>query len=318
MAQWTILITEPIHEEGIKLLTELGHQVICLKSGSNEADLLKLAPESDAFITRGMIKISREIMVASPRLKVIGVHGIGCDHVDLRAAKELGKVVLNTPDALTVTVAEMTISLILALTRRVVLANTATRSGGWNRKYSNLIGVELAGKTVGIIGFGRIGEATAQRLKSFGVNLLYWSRTRKPESELLIDIHYTNLNNLLQSSDIITLHIPGTPETYHIIGESQLALMKPNALLVNVSRGNLIDEKALISTLLSGKIAGAALDVFEKEPLSLDNALIGMDNVILTPHLAASSKEAMIRMATQISEGILSVLNGKETGSRIV
>lgn len=318
MAQWTIVITEPIHEAGIKLLTDAGHRVICLPSGSNEAELLRLAPETDAFITRGMIKISREIMIASPRLKVIGVHGIGCDHVDLRAAKDLGKVVVNTPDALTVTVAEMAISLILALTRRVVTANTATRSGGWNRKYSDLIGFELAGKTVGIIGFGRIGEATAQRLKSFGVNLLYWSRTRKPEAERLIDIHYTDLTNLLQCSDIITLHLPSTPETHHIIGECQLALMKPTTLLVNVSRGNLIDEQALTSTLLSGKIAGAALDVFENEPLSLDNMLIGMDNVILTPHLAASSKEALVRMATQIGESVLSVLNGKVTGNRIV
>jgi D-3-phosphoglycerate dehydrogenase len=318
MAKWTIVITEPIHEAGIKLLTDTGHRIIRLQSGSNEADLLKLAPETDAFITRGMIKISREIMVASPRLKVIGVHGIGCDHIDLHAAKELGKVVLNTPDALTVSVAEMAIALILALTKRVITANTATRSGGWNRKYSDLVGIELAGKTVGVIGLGRIGEATARRLKPFGVNLIYWSRTRKPDAERQIDIQYQDLIILLQHSDIITLHIPDTPKTFHIIGERELALMKPNALLVNVSRGNLIDEQALISALLSGKLAGAALDVFENEPLNLDNPLIGMDNVILTPHLAASSKEALARMATQIAESVLSVLNGKTADNRIV
>jgi D-3-phosphoglycerate dehydrogenase len=318
MAKWTIVITEPIHEAGIKLLTDTGHRIIRLQSGSNEADLLKLAPETDAFITRGMIKISREIMVASPRLKVIGVHGIGCDHIDLHAAKELGKVVLSTPDALTVSVAEMAIALILALTKRVITANTATRSGGWNRKYSDLVGIELAGKTVGVIGLGRIGEATARRLKPFGVNLIYWSRTRKPDAERQIDIQYQDLIILLQHSDIITLHIPDTPKTFHIIGERELALMKPNALLVNVSRGNLIDEQALISALLSGKLAGAALDVFENEPLNLDNPLIGMDNVILTPHLAASSKEALARMATQIAESVLSVLNGKTADNRIV
>ncbi|MCX6643410.1 MAG: hydroxyacid dehydrogenase, partial [Candidatus Bathyarchaeota archaeon] len=260
----------------------------------------------------------REIMAASPRLKVIGVHGIGCDHIDLHAAKELGKVVLNTPDALTVSVAEMAIALVLALIKRVITANTATRSGGWNRKYSDLVGVELAGKTVGVIGLGRIGEATAQRLKPFGVDLLYWSRTRKPDAERQIDIQYTDLADLLQRSDIITLHIPGTPETFHIIGECELALMKPDALLVNVSRGNLIDEQALVSALLSGRLAGAALDVFENEPLSLDSPLIGMDNVILTPHLAASSKEALVRMATQIAESVLSVLNGKAADNRIV
>jgi D-3-phosphoglycerate dehydrogenase len=318
MAKWTIVITEPIHEAGIKLLTDTGHRIICLQSGSNEAELLKLAPETDAFITRGMIKISREIMIASPRLKVIGVHGIGCDHIDLHAAKELGKVVLNTPDALTVSVAEMAIALVLALIKRVITANNATRSGGWNRKYSDLVGIELAGKTVGVIGLGRIGEATARRLKPFGVNLLYWSRTRKLDAEQQIDIQYTDLTNLLQHSDIITLHIPGTPKTLHIIGERELALMKPNALIVNVSRGNLIDEQALVSALLSGKLAGAALDVFENEPLSLDNPLMGMDNVILTPHLAASSKEALARMATQIAESVLSVLNEKAADNRIV
>ena len=318
MAQWTIVITEPIHESGIKLITDAGHRIICLQSGSNEAELLRLAPETDAFITRGMIKISREIMAASPRLNVIGVHGIGCDHVDLHAAKELGKVVLNTPDALTVTVAEMAIALVLALTRRVIIANTATRNGGWNRKYGDLVGVELAGKTVGVIGLGRIGEATARRLKPFGVNLLYWSRTRKPDVERQINIQYTDLTNLLQRSDIITLHIPGTPETYHIIGERELASMKPNALLVNVSRGNLIDERHLVTALLSGRLAGVALDVFENEPLNLDNPLIGMNNVILTPHLAASCKEALARMATQIAESVISVLNGKAAENRII
>jgi D-3-phosphoglycerate dehydrogenase len=176
MPSWTVVITEPINEAGFKLLEDNGVNVVALPPGANEDALLRVAPDVDALITRGGIKVTREILVTSPRLRVVGVHGIGCDHVDLAAATELGKVVLNTPDALTVTVAEMTVALMLSMTRRIASADKATRVGGWARKYSDLIGVELMGKTVGFIGMGRIGAATARRLKAFNVKLLYWSR----------------------------------------------------------------------------------------------------------------------------------------------
>ena len=226
MDEFTVVVTEPINVAGVELLKREGVKIIQLPPGSTESDLKKLIPEVDGLITRGGIKIPRDMMAASSRLKVVGVHGIGCDHVDLDAAKELGKVVCNTPDSLSVTVAEMAMALILATLRRVVSADKAVRTGEWNRKYSDLIGVELAGKTVGLIGLGRIGTATARRLKGFDTDLVYWSRTRKPELETELGLKWLELDDLLSASDLISLHIPANSETYHLIGEREFNLMK--------------------------------------------------------------------------------------------
>ncbi len=310
------MVTEPINEAGISFLRSHGIEVFSLPLGAKEGDLLAVVPRADALITRGGIKVTREIM-SSPRLRVIGVHGIGCDHVDLIAAKELGKTVLNTPDALTITVAEMAVALILSLTRRITFADKAVRSDGWSRKYGDLIGVELMGKTIGLVGMGRIGAATARRLKAFDTDLLYWSRTRHLELEAEIGIKWATLNDLLSRSDIVSLHLPDTPETHHLIGKKELSAMKRGAMIVNTARGRIVDESALIETLKSGQLSSAALDVFEKEPIDSGNPLLNMDNVILTPHLGASSLEAMRRMATQVAEGVLDVLKGDEPPNRV-
>jgi D-3-phosphoglycerate dehydrogenase len=318
MDEFTVVVTEPINVAGVDLLNREGVKIIQLPPGSTESDLKKLIPEVDGLITRGGIKIPRDMMAASSRLKVVGVHGIGCDHVDLDAAKELGKVVCNTPDALSVTVAEMAMALILATFRRVVSADKAVRAGEWNRKYSDLIGVELAGKTVGLIGLGRIGTATAKRLKGFDTDLVYWSRTRKPELETELGLKWLELDDLLSASDLISLHIPANSETYHLIGEREFNLMKQGVRIVNTARGRVIDEEVMIRELESGKIAAAGLDVFEKEPLDPKNRLCQMDNVILTPHLGASNLEGMRRMATQVSEGVLAVLRGERPENPVV
>jgi glyoxylate reductase len=262
--------------------------------------------------------VTREMMAASPQLKAIGVHGMGYDHVDIVAAMELGKMVFNTPDALTVSVAEMTLAMMLALTRKVVAADKAVRAGDWNRKYNDLIGADLAGRTVGLIGLGRIGAAVARRLKAFDVDLLYYSRTRRRELESYIGIEWAELDDLLSRSDVISLHVPGTSETYHMIGPREFDLMKQGVLIVNMARGRVIDQEALLDALMSDRVAGAALDVFEEEPLDPAHPLTAMDNVILTPHLGASSLEGMQRMATQVAQGVLDVLNGKEPQNRVV
>ncbi len=317
MVKWTVVVTEPINEAGIRLLDASGVKVIILPSGAKEDVLLRVAPEADGFITRGGVKVTREIMAASPRLRAIGVHGIGCDHVDLAAAGEFGKVVLNTPDALTVTVAEMAIALMLSMTRRIASADKATRTGGWSRKYGDLIGAELMGKTVGLIGMGRIGAATARRLRAFDVKLLYWSRTRHVSLEGEIGIEWAELPTLLARSDIVSLHLPGSPETHHAIGARELASMKQGAMIVNTARGRVIDESALIEALRSGRVSAAALDVFEQEPVRPDNSLLAMDNVTLTPHLGASSLEATQKMATQVAQGVLDVLEGRQPPNRV-
>lgn len=313
-----MIITEPINEMGIEYLKERDVNVLELTPGINGETLSKHINEADGLITRGSIKISRELMESSPRLKVVGVHGIGCDHVDLDAAKELGITVCNTPDALTVTVAEMTMALTMSLMRNVVSSDKAVRKGEWHRKYSDLIGVELAGKRVGIVGLGRIGEATAKRMKAFNADVIYWSRTRKPDIENQYGLIWKEFVDLLKESDIISLHVPSTQETRHIIGKNEFDLMKQGVYLINTARGKIIDEEELIKALKSGKIKAAALDVFENEPLSTESPLCFMDNVILTPHLGASNLEGMQRMALQVAEGVLKSINGLEPSNRVV
>jgi len=318
MPKFRVIVAEPINKVGVEYLRRKRVNVFELPPGSSEADLMELVGEADGLISRGSIRVTREMMETSPRLKVVGVHGQGCDHVDLAAAKELGKVVLNTPDALTVTVAEMTLALILAAFRNLVSADKAVRAGQWNRKYGDLIGMELAGKTVGIVGLGRIGTATAKRLRAFDAEVVYWSRTRKPEAERGLGIRWVELDELLRSCDVVSLHVPGTAETRRLIGERELGLMKQGVVLVNMARGLVVDEEALIRALRSGKVRAAALDVFDKEPISPDNPLIKMDNVILTPHLGACNLEGMQRMALQVAEGVWKAVNGKRPDNPVV
>jgi D-3-phosphoglycerate dehydrogenase len=307
----TIIITEPINKIGVEYLKERNVNIIELPPGSSEETLSMYINHVEGLITRGSIKITRNLLEANSRLKVVGVHGIGCDHVDLDAARELGITVFNTPDALTVTVAEMALALTLALLRNVVAADKAVRNDEWGRKYSDLIGAELFGKKIGIIGLGRIGEATARRMQAFNVEIIYWSRTRKLESESKYGFKWRELDELLAESDIISLHIPATPETRHLIGAEQIGKMKDGVYIINTARGRVIDEKALIMALQSGKIKAAALDVFEREPLPIDSPLCKMDNVILSPHLGASNIEGMQRMAIQVADGVIKSILGK-------
>lgn len=311
MTAHKVIVTEPIHQAGVELLERNGVEVVQLPPGSDEETLHAEAPGAAALITRGGVKVTRGFMESAPLLKAVGVHGIGCDHVDLEAASELGKVVLNTPFALSESVAEMAIALLFALSRRVVSADKAVRAGEWHRKYGDLKGIEVMGKTVGIVGLGKIGAATARRLKSFGVKLLYNSRTRKPDLEEEIGIEYATLDSLIERSDIISLNLPYTRETHHLIDANRIAAMKDGVYIVNTARGRIIDQTALVEALRSGKVAAAGLDVFEEEPLDPGSPLASMDNVVLSPHLAASSEEAMERMAVQVAEGVLKVLSGE-------
>ena len=311
MTAHKVIVTEPIHQAGVELLERNGVEVVQLPPGSDEETLHAEAPGAAALITRGGVKVTRGFMESAPLLKAVGVHGIGCDHVDLEAASELGKVVLNTPFALSESVAEMAIALLFALSRRVVSADKAVRAGEWHRKYGDLKGIEVMGKTVGIVGLGKIGAATARRLSSFGVKLLYNSRTRKQDLEEEIGVEYATLDSLIERSDIISLSLPYTRETHHLIDANRIAAMKDGVYIVNTARGRIIDQTALVEALRSGKVAAAGLDVFEEEPLDPGSPLASMDNVVLSPHLAASSEEAMERMAVQVAEGVLKVLSGE-------
>jgi D-3-phosphoglycerate dehydrogenase len=317
MVKYRVLITEPIHKVGVDILKK-ETDIIQLPQGSSIQDLLTTAPKVDAIVTRGPMELTREVFRSSPRLRVVGLHGIGYDHIDVNAAKEMGKIVFNTPDALTVSVAEMALALMLSLIRRIVSSDKAVRAGEWQRKYDDLVGNELMGKKIGIIGMGRIGEALARRLNCFKVSIKYFDIIRKQELEKELKIEYGSIDDILEVSDVITLHIPASPKTHHLINRRRFEKMKKGVYIVNTARGSVIDQDALVEALKSGKVAGAALDVFQEEPLSKVHPLTEMDNVILTPHIGASTTEAMMRMAIQVTEEVLKALKGEEPSNRIV
>jgi D-3-phosphoglycerate dehydrogenase len=304
---FTIVVLEPIHVDGIELLKKHG-TVVQLPLGSSWKALLECSEGADAFVSRGFIEIPKEVLEKAERLKVIGVLGAGVDHIDVDFAHKRGVQVVRTPAALTDTVAEFTVGLMLSLLRKIPMADVAVRTGEWDKKYSDLVGMDLMGKTVGIVGLGLIGSALAKRLKAFDVGLVYYQRSRNFELEKSLGVKYASFKELLAASDIISIHVPLTAETRHMISHKEFSQMKLGVYVVNTSRGAVIDEKALYDALVSGRVAGAALDVFESEPLSSDSPLIGLDNVILTPHLAASSKEALRRMSIAVAEEVIKIL----------
>jgi D-3-phosphoglycerate dehydrogenase len=301
------VVIEPIHKSGIEILQKHA-EVIQLPIDSAEKDLLRVSDRADAFITRGFVKISKEVLERAKKLKVIGVHGVGVDHIDTDTALKKGVQIIRTSEALTDTVAEFTVGLILSLLRKIPKADAAARTGDWHKKYTDLVGADLKGKTVGIIGLGRIGSAVAKRLKAFEVNLIYTKRVKAVEAERQLGLKQVKLDQLLRKADIVSIHVPLTSETYHLISRREFGLMKSGVYLVNTSRGAVIDEKSLCDALVSGKVSGAALDVFESEPLSSDSPLMNLDNMILTPHLAASSEVALVRMATTVTTEVVKAL----------
>jgi D-3-phosphoglycerate dehydrogenase len=305
---FTIVVIEPIHKAGVEILKRRGRAIL-LPPGSTWQDLLKASEDAEAFITRGFIRIPRDVLEKAKKLRVIGVHGVGVDHIDVDFAEKKGVRIVRTPTALTDTVAEFTIGLMLSLLRRIPMADTAVRTGEWNDKYGGLAGADLLGKTVGIIGLGRIGSAVAKRLKAFDSNLIYYQRVKNPELEKQLGVEYTRFNKLLSTSDVISIHVPLTPETHHMISRKEFELMRTGVYIVNTARGAVIDETELCNALASGKVAGAALDVFESEPLGIDSPLIKLKNVILAPHLAASSEEALRRMAITVAEEVIEILS---------
>ncbi|MEM0084290.1 MAG: hydroxyacid dehydrogenase [Candidatus Methanomethylicia archaeon] len=302
-----VLVLEPIHKEGINILKKYC-DVIELNGKITIEELKEMVSDVDIIVSRGFIKIGEEILKSAKKLKAIVVHGVGIDHIDLKAAERYGIKIVNTPEALTDSVAEFTIGALISMLRRIPQADKAVRMGQWHRKYTDLIGVELMDKNIGIIGLGRIGSAVARRLKSFNVKLYYYDKIRKKDLEEELGIKYLDLNDLLRISDIILIHLPLTEETYHIISKREFELMKDGVYIVNMGRGALIDEKELIRYIENGKIAGAALDVFEVEPLPMDSPLIKYENVILTPHLAASSQEALKRLSIEVARKTLEEL----------
>lgn len=277
-------------------------------------DILRNVVNVDAIYCTLNEKIDKEVMDASPRLKVIGTMSVGVDHIDVEYATSRGIYIVHTPGVLTETTADLAFALMLATARRIVECDRMIREGKWKLAWAPtmMLGYDVHGKKLGIIGLGRIGVAVAKRAKGFNMKVYYYDVTRRRELENELGIEYMELSQLLKESDFISIHVPLTSETRHLISEKELRMMKSTAILINTSRGPVVDEKALVKALKEGWIAGAGLDVFEYEPLPPDSPLVNLPNVVLTPHIGSASYDTRNRMAQYAAEGIIKILRGEE------
>jgi D-3-phosphoglycerate dehydrogenase len=296
-----------IHPDGIRLLEEVA-ELTLLPSYSTETELVSAAGDVDAILARTS-KITTAVIAASPKLKIVSRHGVGVDSVDLEACNRHGVLVTITGDANAVAVSEHAFGCLLAVARKIALAHANIKVGKWER--DRIIGVELYQKVLGLIGLGRIGSNMARRAKAFEMEVIAYDPYAKPETAQQLDVPLVDLPTLLRRSDFISLHVPLTGETRHIIGQAELAQMKPSAILVNTARGGLIDEHALYESLAAQRIAGAALDVFEQEPLPANHPLTQLDNILFSPHVAGQTAEALRRMSIGAAENILAVFRGE-------
>ncbi|MCA9969832.1 MAG: phosphoglycerate dehydrogenase [Anaerolineales bacterium] len=304
---YRILISDKLGQAGLDYLAGLADVAFDVKTGLDKAALMAALPAYDALIIRSGTRPDAEIIAAGTRLKVIGRAGMGVDNVDLAAATAHGVLVMNTPRANSVATAEQTLALMLAAARHTVAAHNSVAAGDWAR--AQYVGMELDGKTLGIIGFGHIGRLVAARARAFGMRVVATDPYVDAETAVEHGASLMPLPELLAHSDVITLHSVATPETVNLINAETLAQMKDGVLLVNVARGKLIDEQALADALHSGKVAAAALDVYQQEP-PVNSPLIGLPNVLHTPHLGASSREAQRRVALEIAEQVVEALRG--------
>ncbi len=313
--QFKVLLVEKIDEAGLKLLEGVGE--VKLASKASEETLIEESRDVDAIVIRALGRITAKVMDNAPRLKVVGRHGVGVDNIDVEAATRRGIAVVYTPEANAEAVADHTMGLIIASAKNIVQGSYALKSkGNWNFRYEQR-GTDVYGKTLGIIGLGRIGRRVAKRAKGFDMKVLVYDPYVNKDSASKVGVELVDLETLLRFSDFITIHVPLTEETRKLLDEREFSLMKPEAFLVNTSRGGVVDERAMIKALSTGKLAGAGLDVFEKEPPDPENLLFKFDNVVVTPHMASHTVESLRKMAVEVAEGVVKVLKG-ETPTNIV
>jgi D-3-phosphoglycerate dehydrogenase / 2-oxoglutarate reductase len=298
-----VLVREPIAEAGIRLLQDRGFEV----DVDGDSNLAETIGDYDAIVVRSATKVTADLIDRADRLKVIGRAGVGIDNVDVGAATRRGIVVANAPESTVVSAAEHTIGLLVALTRNIPQAHAALKQGRWERKTYG--GVELADKTLGVLGFGRIGQQVARRAAGLGMRVVAYDPFVAPERfrELGVE-RIEQEDDVYRAADFLTLHLPLTDETRGSVGAQAFARMRDGVRIVNAARGELVDEAALLDALRSGKVGGAALDVFSEEPYS--GPLLELDNVVVTPHLAASTEEAQDRAGVIIAEQVAAALEG--------
>lgn len=302
-----ILIADPIAPEGIQRLRAAGE--VDVRTGLHEDTLISIIPEYSALVVRSETKVTRPVIEAGTKLAVIGRAGVGVDNIDLQAATERGIVVVNAPQGNTIAAAEHTIALLMALARHVPQADATLRNGKWNRK--DFLGTEIRGKTLGIIGLGKIGSEVARRALAMEMHVIAYDPFVPVERARSLGVESVDFEQVLMLSDFLTVHPPLTAATTGMIGAEELAKMKDGVRIINVARGGIIDEAALAEAVKSGKVAGAAIDVFSQEPVPADNPLLGNPRIIVTPHLGASTAEAQERVAIDVAEQIVDILAGR-------
>ncbi len=312
MAAWKILLTDGLEKNGQAILRESAE--VDDRRGISADELLQVIGDYDAMIVRGRTKVTPTVLDAAKKLKVVGRAGVGVDNINLPAARDSGVIVVNSPLATTTAVAELALGLMLAVVREIPRADETTKNGQWLKK--EFMGTELYQKTLGVIGYGRIGSGVGQRALGFGMHILGYDPFLSAEEIRLRGAEPVTLDEMLARSDMITLHIPLTPETKHILNAAAFDKMKQGVYIICAARGNVIDEEALLAALNSGKVAGAALDVFATEPPG-DSELVKHKKVIVTPHIGAQTGEAQERAAEDIATEVLAALSGGDLRWRV-
>jgi D-3-phosphoglycerate dehydrogenase len=302
-----ILVAEPIADAGIARLRTEGFDVD-VRTDLTREQLLDIIGDYDALIVRSATKVDAELLERGTNLKVVGRAGIGVDNVDIETATRRGLLVVNAPQSNVLSAAEHTIALMLAQARNIPAANAALKAGRWDR--SKYEGVELHGKTLTILGLGRVGTLVAQRALAFGMRLIAWDPFVSKQRAAQMGVELVELEDAIRQADFLTIHLPKNADTTNLIGKEQLAFMKPDARLINTSRGGIVDETALAEAIKAGQIGGAGLDVFEKEPTT-SSPLFELEQVVVTPHLGASTHEAQDKAGVTIAEQVSLTLRGE-------
>ncbi len=306
MPKPVVLIAEQLAQSALDVLgTEVEIRHV---DGADRGALLPALKDADAVLIRSATRIDAQALASAPQLKVVARAGIGLDNVDVPAATAKGVLVVNAPQSNIVTAAEHAIALLLSVARKVPAADASLRAGQWKR--SAFTGVEIADKTVGVVGLGRIGQLFAARIAAFGTTVIAYDPYLQPARAAALGVRLVDLPTLLATADIISIHLPRTPETLGLIGAAELATVKPGVIIVNAARGGLVDEQALADALADGRVAGAGLDVYVAEPLAADSPLRDAPNTVLTPHLGASTTEAQDKAGTAVARSVKLALRG--------
>ena len=306
-ALWEVLVSDPIDKKGLDALFSDERFRVHYKPKVAGAELEALLPSATCWLVRSETKVTDALLAKAPKLKVVGRAGVGVDNIDVDAATRRGVLVMNVPGANTLAAAEHAFALLLALARNIPQAHQEVQSGKWERP--KWTGSELAGKTLGVVGLGRIGREVTKRALAFEMKVLAFDPFVSAEFAAALGVKPVDLKGLLEGSDFITLHASLSDKTKHLLNKESLSWLKPGARLVNCARGELIEEGALLEALKSGKLRGAALDVFSKEPLPADSPLRGVPNLVLTPHLGASTEEAQERVASELARNVADYLD---------